>query len=513
MSKSSQMRFFVKVGKKEHGPFDGNKLQKLAGDGKLLPDHLVTKDRDKWYPASEVKGLNFPSAAANSSGYPVTAVPDSREIYSEDDELFAEEEVQYPPRVRKKKNSQPNKDNSFKPVVSPTKKPLALVAAIVSAALIFGFGATYFGGKLSDVVAKNQEMTKWADDFTMEYDATISGLKSLGCFNEHPNLTGKLIVLERKLAGGKNPRPNFQISDITYKFPKDLQAGANDSEITVVVIEYFEQSRGSQEYEHKATGISVGKIEQKQYYVRLNIFRRMDHQFLLVFETDEEFSSFTKGEFLLGEGPIPDISPEVENWLLNLPRFKLHPDPKKLDLKQFDEIAVDESPELFVVSNQNWKLPIKAYGITHAAPYDAPETSGHNARSEDGRFLAAGSKDRMHNAFIHVYDATLLKNDPYTKSTRVLRTLWRGKTWKDDLEDQGEAIRHLIFHPDSTYLLAVGADDVVVWETDSFRVVAQWKVEPPAKSIEFVLDKNNDVIVETKDECLYRMPFQRLLAN
>ncbi len=50
---------FVRIRGKEHGPFDSDKLKRLAVAGKITRDDEVSRDRVKWIPAGNVKGL-FP---------------------------------------------------------------------------------------------------------------------------------------------------------------------------------------------------------------------------------------------------------------------------------------------------------------------------------------------------------------------------------------------------------------------------------------------------------------------
>jgi len=50
---------YVRIAGKVHGPFDGDKLKRLAAAGKISRDDELSRDQQKWTPAGNVKGL-FP---------------------------------------------------------------------------------------------------------------------------------------------------------------------------------------------------------------------------------------------------------------------------------------------------------------------------------------------------------------------------------------------------------------------------------------------------------------------
>jgi len=52
--------YFVRIRGSMHGPFDGEKLKRLAAAGKISRADEVSRDREKWVKAGGVKGL-FPS--------------------------------------------------------------------------------------------------------------------------------------------------------------------------------------------------------------------------------------------------------------------------------------------------------------------------------------------------------------------------------------------------------------------------------------------------------------------
>lgn len=58
--------YFVKTKAdgKIQGPFSDKQLKGLAGQGKLKPGHLISKNKKAWHQASTVKGLSFPSEKA-----------------------------------------------------------------------------------------------------------------------------------------------------------------------------------------------------------------------------------------------------------------------------------------------------------------------------------------------------------------------------------------------------------------------------------------------------------------
>jgi len=63
------------------GPYSGEQLRKFANRGILKPWHLVSKDQQRWYEASTVKGLSFAAeetAAADETGQTHGAVSQAR---------------------------------------------------------------------------------------------------------------------------------------------------------------------------------------------------------------------------------------------------------------------------------------------------------------------------------------------------------------------------------------------------------------------------------------------------
>ncbi len=54
-------QFWVKTVSGSQGPFTSLKLRKLAASGKLLPNHNVSTNQEKWVLASSVRGLEFAS--------------------------------------------------------------------------------------------------------------------------------------------------------------------------------------------------------------------------------------------------------------------------------------------------------------------------------------------------------------------------------------------------------------------------------------------------------------------
>lgn len=66
---------YVRIRGKVHGPFDAEKLKRLAAGGKITRDDEVSRDQLKWVPAANVKGL-FPPAELVIEREPIpTIVP------------------------------------------------------------------------------------------------------------------------------------------------------------------------------------------------------------------------------------------------------------------------------------------------------------------------------------------------------------------------------------------------------------------------------------------------------
>lgn len=61
-----------------HGPFSGAQIKALAAKGKLRPEHLVSRDREKWVKAQQVKGLSFPESG--KPGSPEAAPSSSSDV-------------------------------------------------------------------------------------------------------------------------------------------------------------------------------------------------------------------------------------------------------------------------------------------------------------------------------------------------------------------------------------------------------------------------------------------------
>ena len=52
--------WYVRTGKRDRGPYETEKLRKLAAEGKLQPEMLVSRDaKQTWVKASELKGFEF----------------------------------------------------------------------------------------------------------------------------------------------------------------------------------------------------------------------------------------------------------------------------------------------------------------------------------------------------------------------------------------------------------------------------------------------------------------------
>ena len=60
--------FFVRIAGNVQGPFDAAKLKQLAVAGRISRDDEVSRDRQNWIPAREVKGLVFAAAADSATG-------------------------------------------------------------------------------------------------------------------------------------------------------------------------------------------------------------------------------------------------------------------------------------------------------------------------------------------------------------------------------------------------------------------------------------------------------------
>jgi hypothetical protein len=62
--KSSQ--YWVKIGEKVAGPFTSGELRQMAEQGAIKPDYLISRDRQRWTHAADVKGLSFGGAPADA---------------------------------------------------------------------------------------------------------------------------------------------------------------------------------------------------------------------------------------------------------------------------------------------------------------------------------------------------------------------------------------------------------------------------------------------------------------
>jgi hypothetical protein len=51
--------FWIRIGERKKGPFSGKRLRAFASTGELKPDYLISRDCQRWVPASQVKGLTF----------------------------------------------------------------------------------------------------------------------------------------------------------------------------------------------------------------------------------------------------------------------------------------------------------------------------------------------------------------------------------------------------------------------------------------------------------------------
>jgi hypothetical protein len=60
-------QYWVCTGKSVEGPFFSADLRKLAEQGRLKPDHLVSRDRMYWVCAARVKGLVFGGAGSRET--------------------------------------------------------------------------------------------------------------------------------------------------------------------------------------------------------------------------------------------------------------------------------------------------------------------------------------------------------------------------------------------------------------------------------------------------------------
>jgi hypothetical protein len=65
--------YYVRKGSQIHGPFDAEKLKRLAIAGQITRDDFVSRDRAQWTPAGNVNGL-FPPAELIVTERP-TAIP------------------------------------------------------------------------------------------------------------------------------------------------------------------------------------------------------------------------------------------------------------------------------------------------------------------------------------------------------------------------------------------------------------------------------------------------------
>jgi hypothetical protein len=57
--KVARTHYWLKIDEKIAGPFTGSELQQLAERGALKPHHQISKDRQHWTRAGDVKGLSF----------------------------------------------------------------------------------------------------------------------------------------------------------------------------------------------------------------------------------------------------------------------------------------------------------------------------------------------------------------------------------------------------------------------------------------------------------------------
>ena len=67
------LEWYVRTSKGDRGPYSTRKFRKLADEGKVKPDSIVSRDGKKWIKASQVRGLEFTSKKKT----PVKKSPDS----------------------------------------------------------------------------------------------------------------------------------------------------------------------------------------------------------------------------------------------------------------------------------------------------------------------------------------------------------------------------------------------------------------------------------------------------
>lgn len=62
--KAAPTQYWVKVEEKIAGPFSSRELRQMAEQRALKPTYAISKDRRRWTPAAQVKGLSFGGASA-----------------------------------------------------------------------------------------------------------------------------------------------------------------------------------------------------------------------------------------------------------------------------------------------------------------------------------------------------------------------------------------------------------------------------------------------------------------
>jgi hypothetical protein len=64
--KAAPTHYWVKAERKQTGPYTSRELRQMAEHGALKPFHLISKDRERWARAGQVKGLAFGGASADA---------------------------------------------------------------------------------------------------------------------------------------------------------------------------------------------------------------------------------------------------------------------------------------------------------------------------------------------------------------------------------------------------------------------------------------------------------------
>jgi hypothetical protein len=65
--KTNSAHYWVKIDDKVSGPFTSGDLRQMAEQGALKPSYLISRDRQRWALAANVKGLAFGGAQADAA--------------------------------------------------------------------------------------------------------------------------------------------------------------------------------------------------------------------------------------------------------------------------------------------------------------------------------------------------------------------------------------------------------------------------------------------------------------